>query len=60
MSVKGTAVCTQSGEKTHFVCAGNPLSFKYIIQASFNFSSEVETQLSNMPSDGGLFVSEGV
>ncbi len=58
MSVKGTEVCTQR-ERNIFVQAIS-LSFIYIIQASFNFNSEVETQLRNMLSDGGLFVLEGV
>lgn len=48
------------GEKCTLFVQAISLSFKYIIQASFNFSSEVETQLRNMPSDGSVFILEGV
>lgn len=52
-------VCTEGDKPILFVQAIS-LSFKYIIQASFNFNSEVEAQLRKMPNDGDLFILEGV
>lgn len=48
------------GEKHTLFVQPVSLSFKYIIQATFNFTCEVETRLSNMPSDGRLFILEAV
>lgn len=42
------------GEKHILFVQAISRSFKYIIQTLFNFNSEVETRLRNMPSDGSF------
>lgn len=58
-NVNGNWGVYTEGKETHLVCTSNITFIQYIIQASFNLNSGVETQQKSMPGDGALFILEG-